>query len=349
MRLKDYIEQKDKLLIMPGHGFHPEADATAVMFGRILNKAKGIPDIASLDLKRTKYLSDFACSLLEEAELSLGIISGRLLKTSHYLEMLEENDAARELLELVDMDQLDKLLHEFHVFIKKFTSNPDHKMTAVLKGAQFAARVNRIFCPDKVISYIDGPLLRRWNRLLDDYLTAVRGVSFTPQGEKVDLNIMLEKFVNSLRKDIHPEEALLESVSDQRLFVEEITRRIAFSTKLPEMETEFKPYPQPALVCLDMTSMEDLLVCALEQLSLAGIRKVMLGLDRTLAGELAVIIRSMNSNKIPARQSARLNYLTMASKALGCRFSYNREFNEYCWVIDSQAEDIFPGHNLTGI
>lgn len=333
-RVNEYIEQKDKMLIMPGHGFHHEADATAAMLGKVLNKAINMPDIASLDVKRTKYLFDFACSLLEEAEVTLGTISARLLKTSHYLEVLEENDAARGLLELVDMDQLDELLYDFSVFIRKFAGNPEHRVTAVLKGAQFVARVNRIFCPDKVTSYIDAPLLRRWNRLLDDYLTAVRGVSFSPQGEKADLNIQLEKFVDSLNKDVNPEEALLESASDQRLFVEEITRRIALSTTLPKMEIEFKPYPRPAIVCLDMTSMEDLLVCALEQLSLAGITKVMLGLVQTVEGELAVVIRSISGNKIPDPQSAKLKYLAMASETLGCRFFHNSEVNEYCWVID---------------
>lgn len=69
-----------------------------------------------LDRRRGDFLTEYVTVLLEEASNIFSIIAARLLKVSHYLEMLEEEEHAHEILRLVDMDAIDRIIDDLYYF-----------------------------------------------------------------------------------------------------------------------------------------------------------------------------------------------------------------------------------------
>ena len=88
---------------------------------------------------------------------------------------LEESGEAESLQTLIDIKQIDELFLEFNSFVPELHKGMKLDWDLVHKAGQIIRKLDLVFESKKLGSFLDRSLLRRANRMLNDYTVTYRG------------------------------------------------------------------------------------------------------------------------------------------------------------------------------
>ncbi|MBA4390380.1 MAG: hypothetical protein C0399_05530 [Syntrophus sp. (in: bacteria)] len=323
--------------IFPGHGNIMSFDKAEQIFLDARKDALRLTGLALFDRERSLYISEYAIVLLEEASSIFSIIAARLLKISYYLEMLDENERAEAILGTIDSEMIDKTVEEFRSFINELKKKKGAPV--ISKAVQFSRKVNKLFEPEKISVLFDPYFLRRIKNLLSDFVNVVYGVRFADQETLFDLNNDIEETLASLQKNPIDAEKIFEVLDDNKEFVNELIRRIAYTPLFSTVQLSFFPKQGDLSVTADRQMFQDMLAALLEQLAISEITNISLETDCDSKGTTLTVTPGPGDKPFVLRESKTL-YLQHSMRLAGGEFRKNvSEETETYWFIFSRTKE----------
>lgn len=269
------IEKKNISFCCPGHGRIVDVDTAwntlRSMYQDVLSLS-GLEDITQQWARNTAI---YAEDLMRELERLFTIIIGRLAYVSHVLEWLEESGAAEDMLTLIDIKQIDELFLEFNCFVRELHMGKKLDWDLVHKAGQVIKKLDLVFESKKLGSFMDRSLLRRANRMLNDYTVTYRGFTPTYYAADEDINILLNNIIDfSLSKPYEDDSIIYADVHED--YVRELRTRIAYVNLLERTTLKFKADKNLPLVRMDKERFSDALIDLMERLPSAGATEIQL-------------------------------------------------------------------------
>jgi glyoxylase-like metal-dependent hydrolase (beta-lactamase superfamily II) len=303
-------------IFLPGHGVPFSFEKAEKIFESVEKEAVRLSGIVRMDKMRADYISEYATVLLEEASSIFSIISGRLLKVSYYLEMLEEAENAREITESIDTEAIDKAVDEFYYFTKELKGGG---IPLIARTVQFVRSIEKIFAPEKVNHLFDIRLLRRLRNLLSDFINEAYGVHFDNQETVFDMNRSIQEFLMVLTENPHESESIFESLENDEIYMKALAMRIAFEPLFSSMQFDFVPAKGVIMAIADSYTFHDTLSVLLEQFAIFGIKNISL---KCLAEKDKIVLQvtdGLNDNVFELRGS-KMSYLGHSMRLAGGSF-----------------------------
>lgn len=318
--------------VFPGHGNALSFDKAERIFLDAYKDARRLTGLALFDRERSLYISEYAIVLLEEASSVFSIIAARLLKISYYLEMLEENESAEAILRAIDSDTIDKTVEEFQSFINELKGKQGAPVIA--KAVQFSRKVNKFFEPEKISALFDPYFLRRIKNLLSDFVNVVYGARFVDQETLFDLNDAIEETLTSLQKNPTDAEKIFEALDDNKEFVNELTKRIAYTPLFSPIRFSFSPAQGGLPVTADRLIFQDMLTAFLEQLAISEITIISFETDYD-SENTALTVAPGPGNKPFALRESKMLYLQHSMRLAGGEFQkiVSEEIETYRFIF----------------
>jgi glyoxylase-like metal-dependent hydrolase (beta-lactamase superfamily II) len=304
-------------VVMPGHGIPLPFDKAAKIFGAVRAEALGLSDLEVLNRERADYLSDFAVVLLEEAGTIFSTIAGRLLKVAHYLELLEEEEHAAEVLQSLDTAAIDAGLDEFYYFIAELKGTGG--VPLISKAVQFVKGIEKVFEPDRVSSLVDECLLRRLRSLLGDFVNAAYGVRFRNQETHFNLDEAIPELLGQLSINLHASETIFESLDAKEEFLRELAGRIAYTPLFTGTMLAFEGGLQgTCTVSADKGRLQDCVSALLEQFAIHGVAHVSLEIGKE--EDRPVLLVTAETAGPGSVRGSKLSYLRHSAQLAGAAF-----------------------------
>lgn len=303
--------------ILPGHGNILSFDKAERIFLDVSKDARRLTGLVLFDRERSLYLSEYAIVLLEEASSIFAIIAARLMKISYYLEMLDENESAEAILRAVDSDTIDTIVEEFQSFIVELQGK--RGAPVISKAVQFSRKVGKLFELEKIAALFDPYFLRRIKNLLSDFVNVVYGTRFADQETLFDLNDVVEETLTTLNKNLGDNEKIFDVLDDNQEFVNELTKRIAYTPLFAAVRFSFSRSQNGLPVTADRLILQDMLTALLEQLAIAEITSISLATDCD-CGETFLTVTPGAGNKHFALRESKILYLQHSLRLAGGEF-----------------------------
>ena len=303
----------------PGHGCCVAAKTMRQKLLVMEDEARELADIQTLNANRIATLKDYADELLEEAVLLSTIISGRLYTVSYHLSALEENVAAQQLLEVLDLDAIDRVLSDFRSFVQTFNASTVPSLTLVMKGVQVAAKLQQLFVKDTLRQVIDASLMGRTQRLLADYLSTVRGLQFLNAEMPGAVNDLIEQLLKRVKQSHDLDSAdLLMAAHDDQAFLDLLVRRLVAYSPLRDAEFEFQPTPQKSDANVGAERLVDILTGLIEGIVGSGVTHIRIATD-VVESQVTICISSNQPITLAAFGNRRLDLYNRILGWLGGR------------------------------
>ncbi|MCX5813369.1 MAG: MBL fold metallo-hydrolase [Proteobacteria bacterium] len=304
-------------LVLPGHGSILSFAKAEKIFEDAYKDTLKLKNISHFDRERSLYLSEYATILLEEASNIFSIIAARLLKTSYYLEILEEEERAVEILGAIDFDEIDNIVNEFQSFFDELKGKRGAPL--ISKAVHFSRKVNKIFEPEKLSGLFDPHFLRRIRSLLSDFVNVVYGIHFKDQETLFDLNEAVSETLDSIMNILSQDERIFDSLDDDRKFVDELTRRIAYTPLFSSIQMAFDPMQEDLLITADKFMFQDVLTAFLEQLAISEVPQALLKTYRNHQ-DISLSVTPMHNNNPFTMRESKLLYQQHSMRLAGGDF-----------------------------
>ncbi|MCX5806208.1 MAG: MBL fold metallo-hydrolase [Proteobacteria bacterium] len=322
-------------LVLTGHGNIISFAKAEKILEDTYKDALKLKNISYFDRQRSLYLSEYAVVLLEEASNIFSIIAARLLKTSYYLEMLEEEERAVEILGAIDFDAIDNIVNEFQSFFDELTDKRGAPL--ISKAVHFSRKVNKIFEPEKLFGLFDPHFIHRIRSLLSDFVNVVYGIQFKDQETLFDLNSAVKETLDSIRDISSQDEKIFDALDDDRKFIDELTKRIAYTPLFSSIRITFDPIQEDLLITADKLMFQDILTAFLEQLAISEVPQVLLKTYRSRKDIILSLTPMHGSNPFVLRES-KLLYQQHSMRLAGGEFKKNVSQNTdvYHYIFPSE-------------
>jgi glyoxylase-like metal-dependent hydrolase (beta-lactamase superfamily II) len=324
-------------LVLTGHGNIISFAKAEKIFEDTYQEALKLKNISHFDRQRSLYLSEYAIVLLEEASNIFSIIAARLLKTSYYLEMLEEEERAVEILKAIDFDAIDNVVNDFQIFFDELRGKRGAPL--ISKAVHFSRKVHKIFEPEKLVGLFDPYFLRRIRILLSDFINVVYGIQFKDQETIFDLNKAVVETLDSIKGSSSEEERIFDSLEDDREFIVELTRMIAYTPLFSTIRITFEPAKGNLLITADKFMFQDILAAFLEQCAISEIPQVLLETYRN-GRDIILSAKPAQSNSPFVLRESKLLYQQHSMRLAGGEFRRNvsPEIESYHYVFSSVSD-----------
>jgi glyoxylase-like metal-dependent hydrolase (beta-lactamase superfamily II) len=327
-------------LVLPGHGSIISFAKAEKIFEDTHQDALKLKNITHFDRQRSLYLSEYAIVLLEEASNIFSIIAARLLKTSYYLEMLEEEERAMEILDAIDFDAIDNVVNDFHNFFEELKGKRGAPL--ISKAVFFSKKVNKIFEPEKLSGLFDPHFLRRIRSLLSDFVNVVYGIQFKDQETLFDLNAAVLETLQSITDNFSQDESIFNTLDDNREFINELTKRIAYTPLFSSIKITFEQSREDFFITTDKFMFQDVFTAFLEQLAISEVPQVLLKTYRD-GEEIILSITPMHGDNTFALRESKLLYQQHSMRLTGGEFKINTSRNadayQYVFPLTSELEN----------
>ena len=333
--LRWIAQNRDLTHVLPGHGTVFPIERAERIFARGEKKLTKLTDIIPLDKARMARLREYAQAILDEAGTVFAIVGARVLKAAHYLEMLEEEDAARSLLTSIDFEAIDAVIGEFHSFVEKFKHNEDESLI-LLKAVQFVHKMKATFAPQKISRVIDRLLLRRIASLFEDFINAVRGVRFRNQEVAFDLYAAVAALLTSLKETPYDEDTIYDALHCEEMFAGELAVRFAYHPVFESVSFTFEPADGEAATAMEKGAFEDLLTSLLEELAALRASAIRIGCEH-IEGHMVLAVRPDTAGERADIGEAKERYLRLALGNYGCRFRKSVEGDSIAYYFELPA------------
>ncbi len=211
---------------LPGHGRVMDRGRALRVMGRALEQARGLEDIALNDVDKVREDALYARDVLTQASDGFAVIAGRLLYLSFLLEELDEAEAASRYMHLLDVGSIEEALDSLQRFVEEYDRGWHIGLQVTLKAVQTLQRIDRLFCAEGLEDVMGASLVRRTERMLTDFISAVNGIPFRVERRVFDLddavNALIERQVSSPNSD----EELMDALDDEERYVALLAARI---------------------------------------------------------------------------------------------------------------------------
>jgi glyoxylase-like metal-dependent hydrolase (beta-lactamase superfamily II) len=286
------LETPEIAVCCPGHGYCISAQSMREKLRMMEAEASNLTDVPLLDAERISALKIYVDELLEETTALLTIFSGRLYTVSYYLSLLEEERAASRVLATLDIDRIDGILSDFRRIAEAFNNSAVPEWTVVLKGVQVARSLRLILSAEHVRQLLDFHLVDRAERRLLDFLSVVHGLQFLRTEQPGAVNELIAQILVRA-KSAHVREStdLMETVEDEQLFLEALTRRLAARSPLRDIEFEFAPATQEANANIGAERLDDILTSLIEGMAGIGVKHIRITTE-VLPGQVMIRLSS---------------------------------------------------------
>jgi hypothetical protein len=318
-------------LMIPSHGVPwPLAQGRKILV-KVGEKLSRLGDACPLDQNRVDHLLHYAEVLLEEAGTIFSILAGRLLKVHYYLDELGEEEAARSVMQLIEIDKVDKIIHEFHTFMEDVKGS-DLKALTLQKAIHFVSSLSFAFKAEG-LAYLVGPSFpRRTKALFTDFINSVNGISFHNQEAVFNLSEGVRKVVTSLVENPFSEQAFFKAADNDELFIRELSARIAHNYLFDGMTLDFHSGPEDVFVSLEPTVLEDILISLLEEMAAQGCRHVEIRLERK--PENIFLLVDARDNPGFELSGSKEEYLQLTMAHQGVPFRKASEHGRACFAFE---------------
>lgn len=261
-----------------GHGFSQPTEMMRSNLQAMAHESAGLSNAGTLSTERIATLRLHLGEVLEEAAYLFSVISGQLYTLSFHLDNLEEEGACAEVLAALDFDKIEQLLTDFRHFARDFNATRTPELTFVMKGVQVTSRLLKLLGSSSLDGLIDTSLSGRAHRLLDDFLSMVRGLEFTGADDTDEINHLvgeLLKRITSGRAD-DLDSVSLDDLENQVAFARVLVRRLATQSLLNQVTFEFDATTKPTTAHVPGERLTDILLCLIEGVAGSGVRQIRL-------------------------------------------------------------------------
>ncbi|MEM5817797.1 MAG: hypothetical protein AAGU16_08010, partial [Desulfitobacterium hafniense] len=296
----------------------------------------GLSELAVLDENRVDHLLHYSEVLLEEAARIFSIISGTLLKVFYYLEELEEEGGADEVVQLLALDRVDAIIHEFHSFLEEIRGSR-LKGLILLRAIRFAESLRSTFQPEQIGYLLSPSLLRRTISLFTDFINSVYGMSFDHQEVVFNPGDALNRILSSLKESPFDDRALFNAAEDHEAFVRELSCRLAHNALFRDVSFAVFFEPEEIWVNMEPGAFEDLLTSLLEELAASGFTRLELHCEN---GQEGVLLRvKPRGERSPDISGKREEYFGLSMARHGGGFRKELEQGKTCYVFQLRAAE----------
>lgn len=255
---------------LPGHGLPIPTSLMRQTLRKMHAEASRLTSVDALDEDRVANLKEFASELLEEAEYLFSVISGRLFAASHHLAALEESEQSKRFAEAVDFEKIDRVLAGFRSFHEEFRAAGQPTLSLVMKGAQAARAIERVFDAPRTAALLDPPLIRRASRLLSDYLALVRGLRLDGAEPTSDIGAILTEVIDTLDMKCLDDAGFINHADDDTAYLTGLVARLTFPPIFRKVRVRHTPMDKIVAVAIHADRVSDLLLALLESVAAAG-------------------------------------------------------------------------------
>lgn len=220
------LDERKIRVCCPGHGRPMDAATVGRTLERLYRYTESLDDLALIDQDWAKETAGYSHEALREMERLLTIIAGRLVLLSSVLQDLGEEEAAADIERLLDGAALDDLLACAHRHLLSHESAGILDIELVHRAGHIVGKLDRVFEKEMVRGLLEDHLLRRMERLLNDYMVTFRGFRPHQMVNYGDINAIVEESVDQFRKKPFDEDAIMEAETEVE-YMEALMARIS--------------------------------------------------------------------------------------------------------------------------
>jgi hypothetical protein len=260
------LEKKNISYCCSGHGRIIDAETARNTLQSMYQDVLSLRGLEEITLQWARNTAAYAEDLMRELERLFTIIFGRLAYVSQVLEWLDENGEAENIQKLIDIKRIDELFFEFNCFVGELHLGMRHDWDLVHKAAQIIRKLEAIFECQELQSSLDGSLLRRASRMLNDYAVTYRGFRPSYYARDEDLDAVMHEILDfSLSRPYEDDEILNADLHED--YLRALMARIAYVNLLEKNALRFKADKSLPIVRMDKERFRDALVDLLERIS----------------------------------------------------------------------------------
>jgi glyoxylase-like metal-dependent hydrolase (beta-lactamase superfamily II) len=267
------LEKKNISYCCSGHGRIIDVDMAWNTLRSMYQDVLSLSGLEEITQHWARNTAIYAEDLMRELERLFTIIIGRLAYVSHVLEWLEESGDAEDMQKIIDIKQIDELFLEFNCFVGELHLGKKFDWDLVHKAGQIIKKLDQVFESKELGSFLDRSLLRRANRMLNDYAVTYRGFRPTYYAGDEDLNAILKEVLDfSLSRPYEDDAILCADLYED--YLRALRARIAYVNLLERTILKFKADKDLPLVHMDKERFRDALIDLLERLPSAGATEI---------------------------------------------------------------------------
>ena len=289
LRKVDWLLETPAIAVCcPGHGYCVSAQGMREKLRLMATEASNLTDVPLLDAARISALKIYVDELLEETVALFTIFSGRLYTASYYLSLLEEDNAASQVLASLDIDRIDGILSDFRRIADAFKTSAVPEWTVVLKGIQAARLLQQVLSAEHVQQLLDLSLVNRAQRRLEDFLSVVHGLQFLQTEQPGAVNELITELLKRTKEaSVRKSTDLMEALDDDRSFLQALTRRLEVRSPLRDIEFEFMPATQETNANIGSERLGDILTNLMEGMAGIGVKHISIA-TRVASGHVEI-------------------------------------------------------------
>ncbi len=225
---------------------------------------------AALDRIHEKKMAILSSDTMERLSSLFTIISGRLLSLEFIMSQIGEEEIARKLRTLIRIDLIDDLLEDFGHFSKLHKEGNRDDLEITLKAGQITRKLNRMIKREGLERIIHPFLIRRADRLYQDYLSLLEGVEPAPGDDRIRLSDFIRSIITDLTREPATDEEFLEASDDPDAYLRLLIARLAHIPIFENVVISFDQKGELPEVCVAKDRFEDFVIALLESLAAAG-------------------------------------------------------------------------------
>ena len=267
------LEKKNISFCCSGHGRIVDIDTAWTILSTMYQDVLSLSGLEEITLLWAKNTATYAEDLMRELERLFTIIIGRLAYVSHVLDWLEESGEAEDMQTHLDIKEIDKHFLEFNRFVQELHQGKKLDWDLVHKAGQIIKKLDQVFERKNLGSFPDRSLLRRANRMLNDYTVTYRGFRPTYYADDVNLNIIINEIIDRSLSKPYEDDAII-NADVYKDYVRELRTRIAYVNLLERATLVFKVDKNLPLVRVDKERFTDALMDLMERLPSAGVTEI---------------------------------------------------------------------------
>ena len=267
------LERKNIRLCCSGHGKAIDVDMALRTLRSMYQDVMLLSSLEEITPRWVRNVAMYAEDLLRELDRLLTIITGRLGYISLVLDELEEISEAYYVQSLVDAKLVDELFTEFNGFVKELRLGRKLDWDLVHKAGQIVRKLEIALENRALGSVLNQSLLKRANRILNDYAVAYRGFRPTYYVAGVDLNKIIKEIQGLIKFKPYEDNAILEAESYED-YIWALRTRIAHINMLENVTLDFEGDGSLPLVRMDKERFIEVIIDLLERLTSAGAKEM---------------------------------------------------------------------------
>jgi glyoxylase-like metal-dependent hydrolase (beta-lactamase superfamily II) len=280
------LDNRGIRICCPGHGRPMDVETVKRTLVRLHKYTASLEDIAVIDHDWAKLTADYAHAALREMDRLFTIIAGRLILTSSVLEDLEETEAARDAEGLVDAVAVDELFTRMDYFLSIHRADEILDIELVLRAGHTFGRLERLFEKKRVEELFEDHLLRRAERLLNDYMVTFRGFRPYQNLSPKDINSVVAASLESFKHKPYDEDAILAAETEEE-YLRALRARISHVNLAERADLVFERDDDLPMVLMDVERFSDLVIDVLERLVAARAEEIVV---RTVRRDGSVLV-----------------------------------------------------------